>query len=127
MHVDGQLKRFEEALHDSSSGLTYTALSGVCKQSVEDVERLFGDSLIKCMEKSYTVEAEYIHVVCNWRRACDERGLSSAQRSQFNSKFLNYVLDEMMPWHMEDGVKDFSLLEVNRYILYLLLPHVEIY
>ena len=37
----------EEALHDSSSGLTYIALSGVRKELVEDVERLFGDLLIK--------------------------------------------------------------------------------
>ena len=34
--------------------------------------------------------------------------------------FLNYVLDELMPWHIEDGLKDFSLLEVNRYMPYLL-------
>ena len=72
-YADVQLKRFEETLHDSSSGLTYTALSGVCKQSVEDVERLFGDLLTNWMEgKGYTVEAEYLHVVRNWRRACDE-------------------------------------------------------
>ena len=31
-------------------GLTYTALNGVCKQSVEDVERLFGDSVVNWME-----------------------------------------------------------------------------
>ena len=40
------LERFEEALHDPTSGLTCTALSGIRKQSVEDVERLFGDPLI---------------------------------------------------------------------------------
>ena len=38
-----------------------------------------------------------------------------------------HVLDELTLWHMEHGLKDFSLLEVNRYMLYLLLPHVEIY
>ena len=71
-HADVQLKRFEEDLNDFSAGLTYTALSGVCKQSVEDVERLFGDLLIKQIEgKGCTVETEYLHVVRNWRRACD--------------------------------------------------------
>ena len=119
-HVDVQLERFEKALHDSSAGLTYTALSGVCKQSVEDVERLFGDSVINWMEiKGYNVEAEYLRVICNWRRACDERGLSYAQQSQFNNNLLKYVLDELMPLHMKDRLRDFSLLEVNRYILYL--------
>ena len=44
---DIQLERFVEAVHDTSSGLTYSALSGVCKQSVQDVERLFSDSLMK--------------------------------------------------------------------------------
>ena len=39
-----------EAVHDSSAGLTYTALSGTRKQSVEDVKRLFSKSLIKWMD-----------------------------------------------------------------------------
>ena len=43
---DLQLERFKEALHDTSSGLTYSALSGVRKQSVQDVERLLSESLI---------------------------------------------------------------------------------
>jgi len=36
-----RLERFEEALHHPKSGLTYPALSGIRKQSVENVERLF--------------------------------------------------------------------------------------
>ena len=89
---------------------------GVRKQSVEDVDRLFSSSLITWMEKKvYTQEAEYLRVVHNWRRACDERGLSDAQRSQFNQEFLDYILDELMPYHRNEGLKDFSLLEVNRY------------
>lgn len=68
-----QLERFEEALHVVSAGLTYTALSAVRKQSVEDVERLFGDTLVNWMEsKGYTVESEYLCVIPNWRRACDK-------------------------------------------------------
>ena len=108
--------------------MTYTALSGVRKQSVEDVERLFGDSVINWMEiKGYTVEAEYLHVIRNWRRASDKRGLSSAQRSQFNNNLLKYVLDELMPWHMKDGLQDFSLLEVNRYYTLFAIIYVEMY
>lgn len=80
-----QLQRFEEAVHDPIAGLTYTALSGICKQSVEDVECLFGQSVIEWMEsKGYVYEAEYLHAVRDWRRACDERGLSDEQRGQFN-------------------------------------------
>lgn len=102
-------------MHDSSAGLTHTALSGVRKQSVEDVERLFGDPVIKWMvRKGYTHEAEYLRVIRNWRRACDERGLSTTERSQFSNDFLNYILDDLMPWHKQDGLRDFSLLEVNR-------------
>ena len=62
----------------------------------------------------YTTEAEYLRVVRNWRRASDERGLSDDQRSQFNQEFLSHILDELMPYHRDEDVKDFSLLEVNR-------------
>ena len=40
------LERFEEALHDTAAGLTYPALSGIRKQSTEDVECLFSTSLM---------------------------------------------------------------------------------
>lgn len=110
-----QLERFEEALHDSSTGLTYTALSGIRKQSVEDVERLFGDALIAWMDKKkYSFEVEYLRAVRGWRRGCDERGLSSSERSNLNKNFLDYILDDFMPWYKVLGHRDFSLLEVNR-------------
>ena len=50
----------------------------------------------------------------NWRRACDERGLTNAQRSEYNQAFLSYILDDLMPWHTKDNLRDFSLLEVNQ-------------
>ena len=71
-------------------------------------------SLITWMEKKmYTPEAEYLRIVHNWRRASDEKGLSDNQCSQFN-QFLNYILDELMPYHRDEDIKDFSLLEVKR-------------
>lgn len=30
-----------------------------------------------------------------------------------NSNFLTYILDELMPWHADEGLNDYSLLEVN--------------
>ena len=52
---DVRLERFVEAV------LTHTALVGSRKQSVEDVERLFGLPLIEFMEeKQYTSEAKYL-------------------------------------------------------------------
>ncbi len=120
------LERFEEALHDLTTGLTYTALSGVRKQSVEDVERLFSEPMITWMEsKGYNFEATYLRVVRGWRRACDERGLSATQRSQYNTEFLDYVLDDLMPWHKEAGLRDFSLLEVNRYVSYMYIQQAD--
>ena len=78
-----RLERFVEALQDDDLGLTYPALVGTRKQSVEDVERLFGESLIQFMErKSYSVEAKYFRTIRNWRRAIDERGLSETQRQR---------------------------------------------
>ena len=125
-----KLERFEEALHDPTARLTYSALSGVYillevyfvtgrfagvrKQSVEDVERLFNQSLVAWMDKKgYDFEARHLSVICNWRSACDERGLPSVLRSQFNDNFIEYILDELMPWHADEGL-DFSLLEVNQ-------------
>ena len=116
--ADIRLERFEEALHDPASKLTYTALSGVRKQSVEDIERLFGASVIKWMKnKAYTSEAQYLSVVRNWKRSCDERGLTEEERRVFNEEFLAYILDDLMPWHRQEGLRDFNLLEVNRFLL----------
>ena len=56
-----KLEHFKEALHDTTAGLTYCALSGIRKQNVEDVERLFGLPLIMWMEsKRYNEEATYL-------------------------------------------------------------------
>lgn len=106
------MARYQEALYDAEAQLTYTALTGERKQSVTDAERLFSPSLVHFMEKKgYVEEAQYIRVVMNWRQSCDERGLSELERSQFNHNMLNYMLDELMPWHNN---YDFSYLEVNR-------------
>ena len=79
------------------------------KQSVENVERLFSNSLITWMEKSYASKAEYLLVVHNWRKTW---GISDPPLSQYNQ---DYLLDNLMPHYKE--CKDLSLLEVNRYIL----------
>ena len=60
----------------------------------------------------YKAEAEYVKTIRNWRRAIDERGLTEEHRRQFRDDFLNFILDEWMPWHKE--IHDFSQLEVNR-------------
>ena len=107
------LERYVEALSEPSTHLTYPALTGARKQSVTDAERLFNPDLAAFMrQKGYSYEAQYIDAVWNWRRACDERGLSPLERCRFNYQFLNLILDELMPWHKQ--IYDFSLLEVNR-------------
>ena len=63
-----QTERFEEALEDPESGLTYPALTGQRKQSVRDAERLFSKEMVAFMrKKNYTFEADFIEVVLNWR------------------------------------------------------------
>ncbi len=110
---DMQLDRFTEAMYDEEAGLTFPALTGQRKQSVQDAENLFSLGVEKFMEKKgYTYEERYIRCVRNWRRACDERGLSSLQRCKYNYEMLVLILDELMPWHTH--VYDLSLLEVNR-------------
>ena len=108
------LERFVEALEDPKTGLTYLALTGVRKQSVEDVERLFGQGVIDFMkDKNYEEEAEYLQKIMNWRRAIDERGLKEEKRQQYITEILDYIISDLMPWYL-DGCKDFSLSEVNR-------------
>ena len=116
-----KLERYTEALRDPTSGMTYPALIGARKQSVIDAERLFSSQLSTFMrKKGYDVEATYIETIHNWRRANDERGLSSLMRSKYNYCLLNMILDELMPWHKESY--NFALLEVNRCI-YLAIYH----
>lgn len=107
------LEKFVEALADPESGLTYPALTGARKQSVEDVERLFGAGVLKFMtEHGYTSEAQYVKVIRNWRRAVDERGLQDEERKRMSSDCLEFVLSDLIPW--STGKTDLRLLEVNR-------------
>ena len=113
--VQLRLERFAQALEDPDSGLTYPALTGQCKQSVQDAERLFSKGVVKFMEKNnFSYEAKFVQIVLNWRRASDERGLTELQRCKYNYNMLNFLLDDLMPWHTHNY--DFSTLEVNRYV-----------
>ena len=77
-----------EALQDSDTHLTHPALTGIRKQSVQDVERLFGNSVIDLMErKRYEPEVKFLRAVWNWRRAIDECGLEEIQRQKFLHEF----------------------------------------
>ncbi len=88
-------------------------MTGVQKQSVSDAEKLFNSSLCQWFErKGYVEEANYIQVINNWHRANDERGLTEIERSHYTYKLLNFLLDDLMPWHKTNY--DLSLLEVNR-------------
>lgn len=105
-----------EAVYDEEAKLSYHALIGSRKQSVSDVEQIFSSRVLQFFERQgYTLEAEYVRKIRNWRRACDERGLTDEERSRYNQELLNYILDELMPWHSEENMKDYSLLEVNQY------------
>lgn len=90
------------------------------------MERLFGAGVISFMEKKdYDLEANYVRVVHNWRRAIDERGLTTEQRHQYRKELLNFILDDLMPWHSTEGLNDFSLLEVNRCVVLYKLCKLE--
>lgn len=105
-----RLERFVEAVEVLESGLTHTALVGSRKQSVEDVEST-------SWKKSSIAMKHSIKVIRNWQRAVDERGLPDATRQLFNKELLDFILDDLMPWHRTAGMRDFSLLEVNRYTI----------
>ena len=120
------LEYYVEAMNDDSTNLTYPALTGQRKQSVVDAERMFNPDLAEFMRrKGYAYEAQYIQTIWDWRRACDHRGLTELQRCRYNYRFLNMILDELIPWHKD--TYDMSLLEVNRYSNYYVHLHVCIH
>ena len=108
-----KLERFNEALYDPATKLTYPALTGQRKQSIRDVEILFSEGVEKFMEKrGYQVEAEYVRAIRHWRLACDQRGLNQLQRCRYNYELLSLILSELLPWY--EDVYDLSTLEVTR-------------
>ncbi len=95
-----RLEKFVEALHDTSTGLTHPALTGIRKQSVQDVERLFGQGVINFMNaKKYEKEAKFLTVIRNWRLAIDGRGLTEETRQMFLQDFKVFICEDLMPWY----------------------------
>ena len=82
---------------------------------MREAETLFSKGVMEFMKKKYDFEENFVQIVLNWRRASDERGLSELQRSHYNYDMLNFLLDELLPWHKENY--DLSTLEVNRYVM----------
>lgn len=64
------------------------------------------------LRKGYETEAEYVRVIASWHEASDGRGVSQLERCHKNYDMLNYILDDLMPWHTE--TYDLSLLDINR-------------
>lgn len=108
-----RLERLQEAMESPETCLTYVALSGQRKQNVEDAERIFSKSVVQFLtNRGYVAEALYMQAVCNWHLASDGRGLPQLKRCKYNYEMMNFILDELMPWHREDY--DFLHLEVNQ-------------
>jgi hypothetical protein len=109
------IRFFVEALKDPSTGLTYTALTGQRKQNVPDVERIFSPAMARYMQVNvHEAEAKFISIISNWHKANDGRGLTEAERSDYNYQLLNFVLDDWMPWHVHN--RDFSTIDINRLV-----------
>ena len=103
-----------KAMKSCNTCLTYTALAGIRKQDVGDAERLLSQSVADFLrENEYSREADYIETILDWHRSADERGLTQLERCRMNYRFLNMILNELMPWFTTNY--DFSTLEVTRY------------
>jgi len=117
---DVDVRAFVEALHDPNTGLTYTALTGQHKQSVPDCERVFSRGLVEFMERNgHTSTARFVHLVHNWHKASDGRGLTEETRKQYNLEMLDYLLEDWMPWY--ESNRDYSTMDVNRYAIFQLV------
>ena len=108
------LQGLDDALLDSSTGMTQAALTGERKQSVTDAEKMLSILVARFLKnKGYHAEGKFIEVVANWHEAADGRGLSELKRCQYNYQMLNCILDVWMPWHRENY--DLSSIDINRY------------
>lgn len=109
---DVDVRPFVEALHDPSTGLTYTALTGQRKQSVPDCERMFSRGVLEFMERNgKTSTGRFVRLVHNWHKASDGSGLSEEMRQLYNMEMLDFLLD-WMPWYHYN--RDYSTMDVNR-------------
>ncbi|XP_066278595.1 uncharacterized protein [Branchiostoma lanceolatum] len=112
-HADINVRRFDEAYKSNETDLTFHALVGTRKQSVGDAERLLSHAVANLFRsRGYEAEADYVKTVADWHEASDGRGLSQAQRRAANQHMRDYILDQWMPWHRQDG--DLSRIDVNR-------------
>ena len=92
---DVDVRSFVEALHDPSTGLTYTALTGQQKQSVPDCERMFSRGVLEFMERNgKTSTGCFVRLVHNWHKASDGRGLSEEMRHLYNMEMLDFLLED---------------------------------
>ena len=72
-------------MYDPDTHLSYHALIGTRKQSISDVEKMFSESVLKFLEqKGCDKETTYVHVIINWRKASDMRGLTDEQQEKYN-------------------------------------------
>ena len=121
------LDAFDEAMQDSKTGLTHTALVGKRKQSVIDAEKLLSFHVAAFLdEKGYKREAEYVQIVAKWHEASDGRGVTQLNRCRANYSMLNYIMEELIPWYNESN--DLSSIDINRYCLYCIInKYIYIY
>ena len=111
---------FADVLADPLSGLTHTALVSKRRQSVKDAERLLSYNVVRSLELHGNIqEADYVLTIAQWHESSDGRGLSQLQRSRYNYKMLNFILEEWMPWYGElYRMNDFSTIDINRYEIF---------
>ena len=83
------LQGFDDAVHDSSTGLTLAALRGERKQSVQDAGRMLSFLVAKFLQEHvYVAESNYVEIVAGCHEAADGRGISQSQRCQKNYLML---------------------------------------
>lgn len=110
---DVDVRASMEALHDPSTGLTYTALTGQRKQSVPDCERMFSGGVLEFMERNdRTSTGCFVLLAHNWHKASDGCGLSEEMCHLYNMEMLDFLLEDWMPWYNYN--RDYSTMDVNR-------------
>lgn len=80
------------------------------KQNAYSAMRLFGKPVEKEMrDRGYNVEADFVQIVRDWHRACDERSITADSRVLYMVKFLHYLIDDV---HLDK----FPFKHIGRYV-----------
>ena len=106
-----QSKVFQEIAADRPDILSRALVFDLTdKQNAYSAMRMFGVPVERELRRrGYHSEADFVELVRNWHRACDERGMTADDRVIHLEKFLQYLLEDV-------NLDQFPFKHTGRYV-----------